>query len=194
MAPAAVATPTLLDSPGYLFWAPLGSTQPANTVVGSVFTDSWPVAWLPLGATVEGSTATYDIAVAAMSVAEFLDPIKYSTTGRTGSMAFALANFSMSNLKRALNGGTITTTGTTTTSMNAYTMPTPGQEVRAMLGWESQDSTVRFVFVQCLSSGTVAMAFRKAPDFAQIPTTWNLEVPAGATQPFNMFTAGVARG
>jgi hypothetical protein len=194
MAPSAVATPNLLVDPGWLFWAPLASTLPANTVVASVFTDAWPVAWLPLGATVEGSTLAYEINVEAMSVAELFDPVKYATTGRTGSIAFALANWSLTNLKRALNGGVITVTGATTTTMSSYALPTPGQEVRAMIGWESSDSTVRVIVLQALSSGTIEMAFQKAPDFAQIPATFNMELPPGGSQPFNVYTAGLARG
>jgi hypothetical protein len=194
MAPAAVATPNLLVDPGWLFWAPLGTSVPTHTVTGSVFSDTWPAAWLPLGATVEGSTFSYETTVEPMTVAEIFDPVKYATTGRTGSLAFALAQWSLTNLKRALNGGTITTTGTGATAMNTYTLPTPGQEVRAMLGWESSDSTVRLIVKQALSSGTVESAFQKAPDFAQIPFEFNMELPSGASQPFDFVTAGIARG
>lgn len=192
--PAAVLTPNLLVDPGFLFWAPLGSTLPANTVTASKFSDAWPAAWLPLGATVEGSTFSYEVSTEAMRVAELFDPVRYATTERTGSLAFALADWSLTNLKRALNGGTITTTGSGATAMNSYSLPTPGNEVRAMVGWESADASVRLVVLQALSSGTVETAFQKAPDFAQIPLTFNFEVPSGATQPFNYYTAGIARG
>jgi hypothetical protein len=192
--PTAITTPNLLTDPGFLFWAPLATTLPANTVVASKFSDTWPVGWLQLGATVEGSTLSYELTVEAITVAELFDPIKFPTTGRTGSLSFALAEFSMTNLKRAMNGGTITVTGATTTTMSSYAFPTPGLEARAMLGWESSDATVRIVAPQSISSGTIEMAFQKAPNFAQIPTTWNMEIPAGASQPFNIYTAGVARG
>ena len=193
MAPAAVVTPNLLVDPGWLFWAPLGSTLPTNTVAASVFSDAWPAAWLPLGATVEGSTFSYETSVEAMSVAELFDPVKYATVSRTGSLAFALASYTLTNLKRALNGGTITSTGSGATSMNSYTLPTPGSEVRSMIGWESSDSSVRLVVLQALSSGTVEMAFQKAPDFARIPMEWSMEVPSGASQPFQLYTAGAVR-
>lgn len=194
MAPAAVATPNLLVDPGWLFWAPLGTPEPTHTVTGGVFSDAWPAAWLPLGATVEGSTLSYETTTEAMTVAEIFDPVKYATTGRSGSLAFALAQFSLTNLKRAMNGGTITTTGTGATTMNSFAFPTPGQETRAMLGWESSDSTVRIIILQALNSGTVEMAFQKAPDFTRIPFEFNMELPAGASQPFKPYSAGVARG
>lgn len=192
--PAAIATPNLLSGAGYLFGAPLGSTLPANTVAASKFTDAWPVAWLPFGATAEGSTWSYEVSSEAMRVAELFDPVRYATTERTGSLAFALAAWNLTNLKRAMNGGTITTTGAAGAELNSYAMPTPGQETRLMLGWESEDSTVRLIVGQALSSGTIESAFQKAPDFSQIPTTWNMEVPAGGNgQPFQFFTAGTAR-
>ena len=92
------ATPTLLTSPGYLFWAPLASTLPTNTVAGSVFTDSWPVAWVNLGATDDGSTISYESKIEAVKVAEFFDPIQWVTTGREGGIAFALASWTLNNL------------------------------------------------------------------------------------------------
>lgn len=190
--PAAVATPNLLSDPGWLFHAPLGTALPTNTVAGSKFTDTWTT-WLPLGATVEGSTLSYETSVEAMTVAELFDPVKFATVSRSGSLAFALADFTLTNLRRALNGGTITTTGSAATSMNSYTLPTPGNEVRSMLGWESQDSTVRIIVLQALCSGTIEMAFQKAPDFTRIPMEWSMEVPNGSAQPFNIYTAGVAR-
>src|SRR5688572_29213817 len=106
MAPPAILAPAVLTDPGYLFIAPLLSTLPTNTVAGSVFTDAWAAAWLPLGATEEGSTFSYETTVEPITVAEFFDPISYRTTGRAGSIAFNLANFGLSNYRRALNGGT----------------------------------------------------------------------------------------
>lgn len=194
MPPAAVTTPNLLVSPGWLFWAPTGTAQPTYASTSSAFSDAWPVAWLPLGATVEGSTLSYEINVEKMSVAELFDPVAYATTERTGTLAFALADFKLTNLKRAMNGGVITTTGSAGTTINTYALPTPGTETRCMLGWESQDSTVRVVILQALNSGTVEMAFQKAPDFSQIPFEFSMEIPTGGTAPFTVVTAGVARG
>src|SRR5690349_7565102 len=99
------STPTILKDPGYLLIAPLASTLPTDTVVGGVFTDAWDAAWIQLGATEDGSELKYSSTVEAITVAEIPDPIAYATTGRVGSIAFALANFVASNYRRALNGG-----------------------------------------------------------------------------------------
>jgi hypothetical protein len=193
--PAAVATPTLLTDPGYLFIAPLLSAVPTNTVAGSVFTDAWAAAWLPLGATENGTTFTYSSTVEAISVAEFFDPIKYVTTGRAGSIAFNLANFSLTNYRRALNGGTAAltpTSGTGATALSTLEPGAPGSETRVMIGWESLDNTVRIIAHQTIQGGEVTSAFQKAPAVAMIPCTFNFEVPASG-KPFSMYGAGTAR-
>src|SRR5690349_20502106 len=92
--------------------APIGTAEPTPTVATSKFTDALPVAWLPLGATSEGSTFSYSSSVEPVTVAEFFDPIRHSTTGRSGSIAFNLANWTLSNYRRALNGGVAALTST----------------------------------------------------------------------------------
>ena len=190
------ATPTVLTSPGYLFIAPLATALPTNTVAGSVFTDVWPAAWLSLGATEEGSTFAYSSTVEATTVAEFFDPIRYDTTERSGSIAFNLADFSLSNYRRALNGGIAAltpTSGTGATALYDLEPPAPGAETRCMIGWESLDNTLRLVLRQCIQGGEVSSAFQKAPQLATIPCTFQMEKPASA-QPFKWSAAGVARG
>lgn len=196
MPPAAVASPSVLTDAGYLFIAPLSSTLPSNTVAGSVFTDAWPAAWLPLGATEEGSEFTYASNVEPVEVAEFFDPVRYFTTSREGKIAFNLASWGLSNYRRALNGGVTAlaaTSGTGATSLFTLNPPTPGSETRCMIGWESLDNTVRLVCHQTMQGGEITSAFQKAPKLATIPCTFNLEVPSGG-QPFTLYTAGTARG
>jgi hypothetical protein len=192
MANASLSTPNLLTEAGFLYWAPLGTTEPTGTVVGSVFTDTWPVAWLYLGMTESGSTISSNITTQPIPAAEVYDPLQYRTTDRASSITFMLKNFSATNLQRALNGAVSTVTGTTTTTMTKLDPPQPGQEVRCMIGWESVDSTVRWIGRQAINSGNIDVAMAKAPANANIPFTLNLEKPSSA-QPFSWWTAGVAR-
>lgn len=193
--PPAVAVPAVLTDPGFLWIAPLGTAAPTNTVAGSKFTDAVGVAWLPLGATVEGSTFAYSSQVEPIRVAEFFDPIRYATTERGGSIAFALTNMGASNYRRAMNGGVAALTATSGTGATAlYTVepPDPGAEVRAMILWQSTDDTVRLMLRQTLQGGEISTAFQKAPAIASIPCTFNLEVPTSG-KPFTLWTAGDAR-
>lgn len=189
------ATPNLLQDPGFLFWAPLASSEPTNTVAGSVFTDSWPVAWVNLGATVEGSAFNNETSVEAVRVAELFDPVRWNTVDRTGSIAFALTDFTAANLKKVNNGGTLTVvSGTGATTLTSYKPPVPGAEVRCMIGWESLDATVRLVCYQTLQGGAVNIENRRRPAIASLPATFNVELPSGQTYPWQMWTAGTARG
>ena len=193
--PPAVAVPNILVDPGFLWVAVLGTAEPTHTAALGKFSDVVPVAYIPLGATSEGSAFKYQTEVEPMTVAEFLDPIRYATTGRAGSVAFALANVTLSNFRRALNGGiaAILPTGTAGAEVTSFEPPDPGTEVRAQLLWESTDGTLRILYRQALQGGEVAMDFKKAPDYAVIPCTFNLETPNGAAKPFKIITAGTTR-
>jgi hypothetical protein len=185
--------PNLLTDPGFLFSAPLGTALPTHTVAGSKFTDAWAAAWVPCGATEEGSTFSYSTTVEPIRVAELFDPVKYATTDRAGSMAFSLASWTLTNWQLAMNGGTFAlVSGTGATQLNRYTPAAPGNEVRRMLGWESLDGTVRIVAYQTINGGEVASAFRRAPDKALIPFTFNFEVNTTGV-PYDIWTAGLAR-
>lgn len=193
--PPTIPVPSILTDPGTLMIAPLASTIPTNTVSGGVFTDSWAVAWLALGATEEGSTFAYSTSVEPVRVAEFFDPISYRTTERGGSIAFNLADFTLTNYRRALNGGVAAlaaTSGTGATTLGTLEPPDPGDEVRCMIGWESLDNTVRLICHQTLQGGEISSAFTRPPDKALIPCTFQLEVPT-AGKPWTMYSAGADR-
>lgn len=193
--PSAVATPNILTNPGYLFIAPLGSTVPSNTVAGSVFTDSWDAAWLPLGATEDGSEFAYSTTVEAVSVAEYFDPIAYYTTARAGRIAFNLANFGLTNYRRALNGGVTAlaaTSGSGATALYTAEPPEPGEEVRCMIGWESLDNTLRLICRQAIQGGEVTTGFKKPPTMGVIPCTFQLEKPSTG-KVFSLYGAGATR-
>ena len=195
MPAATVPINAIATGPGYLYYAPLGTALPANTVAGSVFTDAWASAgaWALLGATDEGSSFSYELDTEDIEVAEYLDPVQVVATGRTINIAFSLVNISATNLKRALNGGTITTSGSGATTLNEYAPPALGAEVRCMIGWESLDNTERLVGRQCFQTGNVEIARRKGADKAMLPLEFRLEKPSSA-DPFTYWTAGTTRG
>ena len=192
MAPT-TPVPALQVGAGYLFWAPLLTAEPTNTVTGSKFTDAWPSAWLSLGATKDGATDKTSTKIEAIEAAEFFDPLMYVTTGREGSLAASLMDYTMANFKRAMNGGTLTTvSGTGATTLTSFVPPVPGGEIRCMLGWESVDNTVRKIFYQCFQGGDMSQDYAKAPKNTVIPVEFKLEVPSSGI-PWKMYTAGSAR-
>lgn len=183
----------LATDPGFLFWAPLASTEPTDTVAGSVFTDAWPGAWIVLGITKEGSEFDWQTETDTIEAAEYLDPLKYVSTGRTGSVKFELMNMTAANMKKALNGGTIATSGSGATLLSQYTPPALGAEVRCMIGWESLDATERFVWRQTFMTGQLQVQRKKGADNATLPVEFSLEVPTSLALPWRYSTAGTAR-
>jgi hypothetical protein len=188
-----VPTDQLALGPGYLYWAPLATAAPANTVAGSVFTDAWSGGWIPLGATDNGHELGYALSVDEVEVEEYLDPIKYVTVKRVISVKFAGVQIGATAMKRAVNGGTITVTGTTATTLSKLSPVAVGQEVRAMIGWESSDFTERFVGYQALQIGSLSIKRQKGAAKATLDLEFKFEQPSAGTSPWDYWTAGAVR-
>lgn len=194
MAVSPIAVPKTMKGPGFLFLAPALSAIPTHASAGGKFTDVITTPWIALGATQEGSEFAYETTIEPTEVAEFIDPIEYDTVSRAGRFTFNLANYTLSNYRRALNGGVaaLVPSGTAGAEVTEFSPPTPGTETRCMLLWESLDSSMRLVAEQCIQGGEVTSTFAKAPAFATIPCTFNFEIPPSG-KPFRLLAAGTAR-
>ena len=181
--------------PGFLFRAPIGSTLPANTVVGSVFTDAWPAAWIPWGVTREGHAFSYQLSTSEVTVAEYLTPLAIVEDSVAIGVDFDVAQVTAKNFAAALNNlasGTSTVSGTGATTLTKLAPPAVGSSVRTMLGWESNDSTERWIWYQCLQSGNLQVQRRKGSNNASLPVGYKVEQPASG-DPFNAWYAGTVR-
>jgi hypothetical protein len=190
-----VPQPTLLTDPGVLWIAPLGTAEPTPNGTAARFTDALPAAWLMLGPTTEGSSFSDSTSTDTINVAEFMAAIRTVVTGRTSHLSFALASWTLSNYRRALNGGVaaITPQGTGGAEVTKFEPPVEGSEVRAMLIWESTDRTVRLLGRQCFQTGEVASDFKPAADNAVIPCEFTFEQPTTGLRPWAMWAAGTQR-
>jgi hypothetical protein len=173
--------------PGYLYIAVLGTTEPTDLATAWATVSA---SWIQLGYTDDGSEFTYDISSDKVEVAEELDPIRVALTARDPKLAFDLAEVTASNLKRALNGGTITSG----TGIVTFEPPDLGSEVRTMIGFESEDHTERWVYRQCLQTGGLGMARKKGADKTTIACEFSLEKPASGLPIFKAIFASPARG
>jgi hypothetical protein len=170
---------------GTLYWAPLGTTLPAD------LTDTLDPAFKKIGYTEEGSEFAYEISTDPVEVAESLEPVYYKTTGRSGTLTFAMAENTVRNLTLAFNGGKVTRTASGAIS---YEPPEPGTEVRRTLVFQSEDNQERWVFPQVFQGGSVSMARRKGADKVTLPAEFRLEKPALGGSPFRAFYADVREG
>jgi hypothetical protein len=189
------ATPLLLREPGFLFHALLGSAEPTHIAAASSYdTDVWPVAWVPWGPTQEGSVWSNTQTVEPIRVAELFEAVAYATTEVTTTMAFAISNFTLHNIRRAMNApaaNVTTVSGTGPTLSSKLEPPDPQEIVRCMIGWESLDHTVRMVGRQCINGGELQATFGRGTA-AGIASVWNFERPA-ATKAFAFYGAGTGR-
>ena len=184
-----VPTTGLALGPGYLYYAPLGSDLPTNTVSGGLFTDTWPAAWKPIGITKEGHEFSVEPDTDNVEVAEILDVLAYVETGREIGMSFEIARITLSLEKLALNGGTITSTGSGADQLNQYTPPEIGESVRNMIGWESTSQVERLIIPKAFQQGNVTTARKKGADNATLPVEFRCERIQG-TPPYYHWTIG----
>jgi hypothetical protein len=191
--PSAVVPKNALSlGAGYLYYAALATPEPGWTVAGSIFTDAW-TGWSLLGITREGHEFNYEIETDTIEAAEYLDPLMYVTTGRNAGISFELMQIHATNFRRALNGGTLSTSGSGATLRSTYRPPAVGAEIRCMIGWESTDNTERLIIEQAFQVGSVSINRRRGADNASIPCEFRCEIaPSG--DPFRYETAGTLRG
>lgn len=164
--------------PGYLYIAVLASTEPADLVT------AWAAAWKPLGYTNDGTSQSYAPSYDDVEVAEELDPIDSVPTGRKITVSFDLAENTALNYKRAMNGGTITVTGTAPNEVFKFEPPDLGAEVAVMIGFESEDHKERWVWRQCKQTGNSETARKKGADKALIPMEFTAFPPDAGGKPF----------
>lgn len=176
--------------PGLLYIAPLGSTEP--TTVSS----AWGSGWVPLGYTDAGSTFSYSTTVDKVEVAEELDPIAYTTTGREATIDVSLAEMTLKNLNIAFNGGLVSVAGGTIgDSQNFYFEPPAlGTEQRVMLGWDANptaaNNDLRFLFRRVLNGGSLTIENKKGTAKQLIVCKFSLEKPADGSALLKIFGAG----
>lgn len=193
MATGSVNPALLVSGPGIIYRAPLGTAEPAHTVTAGKFaTAAWGGAWVALGSTDDGHTFSDSPSVEGIQVAESYYDVKRVTTGREASWTCSLAEINLTNLKAGLNGGTSTVVSATAgTEMTRLAPPTVGSENRAMIGWQSEDDTIRLIGYQVVNVGDLGLAFRKGAEKATISIEWFFEKPTG--DPYAIFLAGAGR-
>lgn len=193
--PGTVPQPTVLTDPGILWITPIGTVEPTPTSAAGKFTDVLPAAWLLLGPTDDGSSFSDSVSTDTINVAEFLSAIRNVVTGRTSKLSFALASWTLSNYRRAINGGVaaLAPAGSAGSEVTSLEPPLEGSETRAMTMWESTDSSLRLMGRQAFQTGEVASDFKAGADNSLIPCEYTFEQPTTGLRPWKMWAAGTVR-
>jgi hypothetical protein len=164
--------------PGLLYVGPTSSADPVDAD-----TPLLPTAFRPVGYTEEGSSFAYETSTEDVTVAEENDPVRTVPTGTTSTLSFSMAEMTWENLMLALNAGS----SVAATPPTAPTLIEPveqGSEERVKLIWDS-DYGSRWIFRQCIQSGTLTIDRKKAPDKGLLPVEFKCEKPTGAA-PFGV--------
>lgn len=174
--------------PGWLYIAPLGSTEPTNltTAWETVDTD-----WVNLGYTDGGTTFVFDQTFEDVTVDQEYDPVATLQTARQVTLNVQAAELTAENLQTAFNGGTIVGP---TGGLITFEPPDAGDFDHVMVGWEATDALERWVFRKCLQVGNVEIARRKAPDKAAVPLSFRALKPASAAAFLAILDADYASG
>jgi hypothetical protein len=169
--------------PGLMRLAPLGSPEPVDLIT------PWDAAWIETGYSKEGSKISYELDTGEVMVAEEIDPIHIAINARKLKVGFVLVQLGAARLKTALNGGTITTGAGIVT----FEPHPPGDEIRVMLGYESEDGTERWVFREGLQTANVELERKKGNDNAVLAHEFQLAKPAANILPFKTILASPVR-
>jgi hypothetical protein len=172
--------------PGYLWWSLLGTTEPVDLVTPWFEVDN---SWVKIGYTKQGSEFDYQLSTGAVEVAEELDAIKMAPTGRTSSVTFEMAQLTATNLSIAMNGGTIADEN----GLVVFEPPDLGEEQRAMLGFEAEDHTERWVWRQAIMDGALKIARQKGNTNATMACQFSLERPQSGAKLFKALFASPLR-
>ncbi|MEV1321957.1 hypothetical protein AB0J14_38415 [Micromonospora arborensis] len=177
--------------PGRILYAPLGTAIPTFTAAASKITGTWTT-WLEVGATDSGLTYTESTETSDVNVAESLYPVRTVTTGKGSRVAFTMSHISDVNWKLAMNGGTITTSGTGVTKLNTYVPPLVGAENRVMLGFLSLEEDEVLIWPQVFNVGSVETARGAFDTKAGLPVEFAAELPDPAVMltPYKRWTSG----
>jgi len=161
--------------PGYLRLGVLSATEPVDLTT-AWDTDDWTDPFY----TDEGSEFSYNTSFEPVTVAEELDQMDHVPTGREMMVSFAMAEITATNLKTAMNGGTITSG----TGIETFEAPELGEETYRAVGFESEDGLERWVWRQAKQTGQIQMARRKGAQKTLIACQFQIFKPAAGGTPF----------
>lgn len=175
--------------PGQLFFAPLGSAEPADH--RALVFDTAP--WVSVGYTKSGSTHSFESETEGIEVAEELSPVRKIATSQKAGIKFEGAEISALHLALAWNGGSHTLVPASPGVEAHVESEPPGMEdaVERMLGWRSEDGLESWVWRRVLNTTSSESAHGKGADYATLGFDFEALVPVTGEK---IFTRKAARG
>lgn len=187
-------TPALIQTgPGRVRYALVGTAIPTITPTASKYTAiTWPT-WNDLGSTDAGITYTEATETSDIRVAESKYPVRTVTTSKSSRIAFTAQEVSDLIWQLAMNGGTLTASGTAGTKQTEYAPPLADSERRVMLSFQSNADDEIIVWPLVFQVGSVEFARGDFETKAGLPMEFNAELPQGISgfvTPYKRWTTG----
>lgn len=175
----AVTTSNLVLGPGSISFAPVGTTEPISAV-------SVPASgWTNVGATTDGVTLTVNQEFTELEVDQIVDIPESRLVKRSFTVETNLAELTLENLKLALNGGTISSTGGSSTyaPANGNSATSPGYVALLIDGIAPGGKKRRIIVRKALSTDDVEFAYNKE-DQSVYSVTFTAHFVSDAVSPF----------
>ncbi len=172
----------VLIGTGVLYVGAKGSTFPTEDAVDATAWADNDAAWTDVGYSEDGWSLEYDKTFEDIMVAEEIDPIKSVKTAQEIRLTGTLAQASMTAIKEAFGGGTITEDNTTdfASGFDTYSPPSTDDftEKSLMLVTEGPGGAVRhFHIPRAVNVGAFTMAHQKAPQKVLLAVEFKILVP-----------------
>ena len=171
----------VLIGTGVLYVAAKGTAFPAQDSSTATQWAANPSGWTDVGFSEDGWTLEYDKTFEDIMVAEEIDPVKSVKSAQEIRLTGTLAQASLTNIKEAFGGGTITENDTDFASGFDSLVPpsTDGfTEKSLLLIPDGPSGAIRHLQIpRAINVGAFSMAQQKAPQKVLLATEFKLLVP-----------------
>jgi len=185
----AVTSANLVAGPATVYYGSFGATEPAASAVSSVPSSA---AWTDVGGTNDGVKINIDLNYFELEVDQITDVVGSRLEKRVVTIETNLAEATLTNLKQAINGGTITasTAYQTFDPLNDSSATQPSYYALIVDGWAplgtagaSASARRRFIARKVLNADAVGMEYKKDGQ-TFIPVKLKCHYVSSTTGPF----------
>lgn len=178
----------LVQGPAVIYYGEFGATEPADSAVGSAPSSG---TWTDLGATDEGVNLNIGREFSELTVDQVLYVVATQPTKIDPQIKTNLAEATLDNLKKAMNGGTIVTSSGWSSLDPDITEANFQPTYFALIvdGWAPGSAKRRRVIARkCLSIDPIESAWKKDGKF-MYPVAFRIHYVSSSTKPFHVVDA-----
>jgi hypothetical protein len=185
----AVTSANLVAGPATVYTGAFGATEPASTAVNTVPSSA---AWTDIGGTDGGVKINFDLDYFALEVDQIVDRVGSRLQKREITVETNLAEATLTNLRMALNGGTISSSAAWSAfdPLNDNSATQPNYTALIIDGFAplgtagaSASARRRFIIRKVLNTDAVGTEYKKDGQ-TFIPVKMTAHYVSGTTSPF----------